>query len=383
MNLQSIIITNCIGFLILMVLLVSSYMVRQRKLLSDRTFYVMCIITACSCIAEMSAFILEGYMFRGARPLAIFLDSLTYINNIIVSFLWVTYVDLRLYNNREHLKKTALLISPPAVIGIICIFINLKVPLVFSLDEKNIYHREIMSPVYFAITFFYLFASVVIHIAHKKKAGKIKFFPIWTFFVPIIICTTAQFFVYGISLGWCSVAIGLVSMHMNLQNELAYLDPLTKLYNRNYLEHLMNQLMYHHSHMSGIMVDMDHFKAINDTYGHSVGDEALVDAAKILTDAVPSGVIPIRFAGDEFILLTPGGSEKELDELIGFIRMAERAFNEKGKRPYKLSFSIGTSIYTGTSNVDSFLNEMDEKMYQEKQMKHSRAAAALASPIHH
>lgn len=379
MNLQSIIIANCIGFLILMVLLISSYLVRQRKLLSDRVFYLMSVITAFSCIAEMSAFILDGYTFSGARPLSFFLDSITYVNNIFVSILWALYVDLRLYNNKEHAKKTAVIICPPAIIGLIGIIVNLKVPIIFSLNEKNIYHREAFSTFYFLITFFYLVASVVINIRHSKKVGKTRFFPIWTFLFPIVICTTAQFFVYGISLGWCSVAIGLVSMHMNLQNELAYLDPLTKLYNRNYLEHLMNQLMHNHSHMSGIMLDMDHFKAINDTYGHSVGDEALIDAAQILSGSVPSGVIPVRFAGDEFILLTPGGSEKELDEIIGYIRMAERNFNDSGKRPYKLSFSIGTSIYTGTSNVDSFLNEMDEKMYQEKQSKHCRAAIVLSA----
>ena len=370
MNLQSIIITNCIGFLILVVLLISSYMVRQRKLMSDRVFYLMCIITACSCIAEMVAFIIDGYMFSGARFIAYFLDTLTYITNIIVSFLWAIYVDLRLYNNKEHVKKTAVKICAPAVIGLVGILVNIVYPIIFSMDEHNVYHREVLSKYYFVITFFYLAMSVIILAKHRQTHGKTRFFPLWIFLFPVLICTVAQLLVYGISLGWCSVAIGLVSMHMSLQNELAYLDPITKLYNRNYLDHLMNQLMYSHSHMSGIMLDMDHFKAINDTFGHAVGDEALVDTAKILSNSVPSNVIPIRFAGDEFILLVPGGSEKELDEIMGFVRMAEREFNEKGNRPYKLSFSMGASIFTGTSNVDVFLNEMDERMYQEKQSKH-------------
>ena len=151
MNLQSIIIANCIGFLILLVLLVSSYMVRQRKLLSDRAFYMMCIITACSCIADMLAFILEGFTFKGARQLAILLDSVTYINNIFVSFLWTMYVDLRLYKSKDHMKKTAVLICPPAIVGIAGIFVNLKEPLVFSLDEKNVYHRGYFALAYLAV----------------------------------------------------------------------------------------------------------------------------------------------------------------------------------------------------------------------------------------
>ncbi|MCR5110295.1 MAG: GGDEF domain-containing protein [Ruminococcus sp.] len=381
MNLQAIIITNCIGFLILMVLLISSHMVRQRRLMSDRVFYGLCIITASSCIAEMVAFILDGYVFKGARQLIFFLDSFTYVTNILVSFLWAIYVDLRLFNNCGHTKKTAVKICAPAIVGIIGILLNLKLPIIFTLDEKNFYHREFLAKYYFCITFFYMAVSVLILAEHRRKVGKTRFFPIWIFLVPVLICTTVQLLVYGISLGWCSVAIGLVSMHMSLQNELAYLDPLTKLYNRNYLDHLMNQLMYSHSHMSGIMLDMDHFKSINDTFGHSVGDEALVDTAKIITRSIPSNVIPIRFAGDEFILLVPGGSEKELDELMGLVRMSEREFNEKGKKPYRLSFSMGASIFTGTTDVDTFLNEMDERMYQEKQAKHGRADYLLRHKV--
>ena len=373
MNLQSIILTNCIGFALLVFLLISSYMVRQRRTPSDNVFYAMCIITAVSCIVEMTAFIMDGYKFIGAHQILVFLDSFTYITNIISSMLWCVYVDLRLFNNIEHVKKTALKICAPAIIGISGIIINLFEPIVFSIDENNVYHREKIAPMYFGITFIYLFMSIIIRAMYRKRNCKTRFFPIWMFLTPITICTTVQLLVYGISIGWCSVAMGLVSMHMSLQNELVYLDPLTKLYNRSYLEHVMNQLMRSHSHMSGIMIDMDHFKSINDTYGHSVGDEALIDTAAIITKSVPSDVIPIRFAGDEFILLMPGGSEKELDELMGNIRKSEREFNESKKRPYKLSFSMGASIFTGTSDVDTFLNDMDEKMYQEKQTKHGRA----------
>jgi len=83
----------------------------------------------------------------------------------------------------------------------------------------------------------------------------------------------------------------------------------------------------------------------------------------------------IRFAGDEFILLFPGGSRNELDSAVKSLRAAVNEFNNSNKKPYAISFSIGTSIFDGNSDADSFLNEMDENMYEEKKIKHKKAAA--------
>ena len=134
-------------------------------------------------------------------------------------------------------------------------------------------------------------------------------------------------------------------------------------------------MMYSHSSMCGIMLDMDHFKYINDTFGHTEGDNALVETARLLISAVSEKVIVIRFAGDEFILLFPGGSRNELDSAVKSLRTAVNEFNNSNKKPYAISFSIGTSIFDGNSDADSFLNEMDENMYEEKKIKHQKAAA--------
>lgn len=378
MNLQSIIITDSMGVLILIVLMLSSYLVRQRRQISDRIFTAMCVITAVSCVCDMVSFIVDGQTYDGAYLSAIITNLFTYTANIVVAMMWMLYVDLRLYGSRDHMLRTLKRMCLPGALGLVGLIINIKVPFVYYYDSSNYYHRKTIATYYFFLTFFYLLSSVVIRRIHRKKYGKTRFVPVWLFLMPVLLCATAQYCVYGISLGWCSVAIGLVSMHMGLQNELSYLDPLTRLYNRNYLSHLINLLEYSRVEVRGIMLDMDKFKSINDNYGHDEGDAALIEAARIISVSAPEKTIPIRYAGDEFMIIVPSGTDKEIEEIINNIREEEKKFNESGAKPYKLLFSLGASKMSPGGDTDKFLKEMDDNMYEEKKKRHRIAESATA-----
>ena len=376
MNLQSIIITDSMGVLILIVLMLSSYLVRQRRQISDRIFTTMCVVTAVSCVCDMFSFIADGQTYEGAYTTAVLTNLVTYTANIVVAAMWMLYVDLRLYGSRTHMLKTLKRMCLPGVIGLIGLVLNIKWEFIYYYDSDNYYHRKTLATYYFFLTFFYLLSSVAIRRSHRKKYGKTRCVPVWLFLMPVLVCATAQYLVYGISLGWCSVAIGLVSMHMGLQNELSYLDPLTRLYNRNYLSHLMNMLEYSHVEVRGIMLDMDHFKSINDNYGHDEGDAALIEAARIISMSSTDKAIPIRYAGDEFMIIVPSGSDKEIEEITANIRAEEKNFNNSGAKPYKLLFSLGSSKMSPGGNVDKFLKEMDDNMYEDKKKRHSLADGA-------
>ena len=164
-------------------------------------------------------------------------------------------------------------------------------------------------------------------------------------------------------------------MYMGLQNERAYLDPMTKIFNRNYLNHVLKQFSYLHAEVCGIMLDMDHFKAINDTYGHDEGDAALIEASKILVKASVEHAVPIRFAGDEFIILIPSGTAEDTERIIQIIRQEESAFNASGKKPYRLLFSIGTGKLAQDISTEQFLKDMDNSMYEQKKLRHMQEKA--------
>ncbi len=88
-------------------------------------------------------------------------------------------------------------------------------------------------------------------------------------------CVCLQYYFYGISTIWVGIAVGFTSMVLALQNENIFLDKLTGLFNRYYLDRISRELMVHPK-LAIMMIDMNGFKGINDNFGHSEGDDALV-----------------------------------------------------------------------------------------------------------
>ena len=116
---------------------------------------------------------------------------------------------------------------------------------------------------------------------------------------------------------------------------------------------------------------MNHFKEINDTYGHSAGDQALKDVANIVRHTVKDIPNVFRYAGDEFIIITKNLSEEEVNTIVSALKFAIINFNEENDRPYFLSYAIGYDKFeNGIDNSDSFFKKIDNAMYKDKKNYH-------------
>jgi diguanylate cyclase (GGDEF)-like protein len=115
-----------------------------------------------------------------------------------------------------------------------------------------------------------------------------------------------------------------------------------------------------------VMIDMDHFKEINDTLGHLEGDNALRDMAAIIKSCIRRSDFAARYGGDEFVLATR--AENDIRRLMGRIRDAIAAQNEKKIRPYTLEISYGFDIFAtgGEQSIEDFLVHVDSLMYKHK-----------------
>lgn len=139
---------------------------------------------------------------------------------------------------------------------------------------------------------------------------------------------------------------------------MAITDGLTGLYNRHYLDtHLKNMAeaaLENGKHMSVIIMDMDHFKSVNDTYGHDVGDEVLIQLAKRIIDSTRSADLAARYGGEEFVVLMPETDFQSAYEVADRIRATVE------RTPFQVSHEIGTLSKTLSIGVASLNLQGDD-----------------------
>ncbi len=157
-------------------------------------------------------------------------------------------------------------------------------------------------------------------------------------------------------------------------------DVLTGLPNRNLLTDRTKQAIAraHRKHESFalIFVDLDQFKAVNDTMGHACGDALLVDVAKRLTDCVRAEDMVARLGGDEFVVLLDGPTHRRHVEAVAnkILRTLREPF-QLGAGSATISGSVGCSLYPHDGrDVESLLGRADAAMYRAKQMGRNQKA---------
>ncbi|WP_044489558.1 GGDEF domain-containing protein [Enterobacter sp. R4-368] len=155
-------------------------------------------------------------------------------------------------------------------------------------------------------------------------------------------------------------------------NDLSMLDPLTGLYNRRGLQHkLDNLLAVDESSRFVLLLDIDHFKAYNDHYGHMMGDQALIRVSAALRDAVRSRDIVARFGGEEFMILL-NNVDVEQARLTGE-RIRQKVYDLKIPHMFNESVATNVTISIGIAplvdhDIDAALSLADKALYEAKHL---------------
>ena len=198
-----------------------------------------------------------------------------------------------------------------------------------------------------------------------------NFFPVIYFVGPCFAGVLIQFLFYGITSSWVLVAIALIFVQMQTYAENLYMDELSGLYNRRYLNAVLSERKFTKcKSLYGIMMDVNAFKYINDNFGHSMGDKAICTLGNILSRSIPDGGMAIRYAGDEFIVLLSGVDTESVLVTMDEINHNLSQFNESKIEPFTLSVSMGYTEFGEGDDTEAFLMHMDEKMYEEKRKYH-------------
>jgi diguanylate cyclase (GGDEF)-like protein/PAS domain S-box-containing protein len=165
--------------------------------------------------------------------------------------------------------------------------------------------------------------------------------------------------------------------HQEKINYMSLHDNLTGLYNRNYIEDMMKRIdIQRNLPISIIMADLNNLKLVNDSYGHTKGDELIVKAAEIIKNSFRKDDVVARWGGDEFVILLPETSLKKSEKLI------ERINKKKIGEDLDISISIAIGTASKTSiNEDIFkvLNLAEDRMYINKLANRESARSVVIS----
>ncbi len=185
-----------------------------------------------------------------------------------------------------------------------------------------------------------------------------------------------QIFFTDLNTTYASISIGLLVLFFYLQAKNLDVDYLTGALNRRGLDIKMDEYvksaLSNGQRFSAIMMDLDFFKEINDTYGHQEGDNALKAISSILYKVFSNKASIGRFGGDEFCVLAEISTRDELEEKLEMLDDEIELWNYKNDKNYKLQLSMGDMIYDPAKGMSTkeFQKAIDELMYIDKREHH-------------
>lgn len=370
LNIPEILVANGTAIIILAFLLLFRIRQKQFGQMHEQMFSMMLATAVVAAAEETLSFLIDGWIFPGCF-------GIQYLSNILclgltaaMGFFWSLFVDYRIYCSMKRLKHKAAVSCVPLLLYVTILISDVfGGGIIFTVNAENCYARGRLGVLTYLVLFIYM-ADSIVNVHNAKKKGIVPFFfPVYCFVVPCIIGTIVQGCFYGITTGWLSVSVAAVFVYLEMQTVNSYMDVTSGLFNRQYMNDQLERAIHSGNKFYGIMLDVDDFKAINDFYGHTVGDRAIYMVGKILSKSMFRNASAMRMGGDEFVVLLMNSSEDECKMQMKTIQKNVERFNQNRSEAFVLSVSMGSAYFHGQSE-EEFLAQMDESMYEAKRKYH-------------
>lgn len=370
--------TNYFFIALLLMLLVNMFYSKQHFSISNRWFMRLIGIEILVLLLEALSLHYDYALDAPSRELNRVLHFIFYASTLCVPVLWLNYIDFKIFNSESRLKKR-LYFSPYLIAGMILLIINLKTRWIYGFDETGRYRQETVGTLLFTLYFTLIIYSPLITII-KNRVRLETNTKIVTFVFVLLpnLGALLQIMYQDVMFIWNTVAIAILGIYIFLELNSVSSDSLTGLDNRKQME----EWLYYRTALAGrsgngfsiLMIDMDGFKSINDKYGHSEGDQALIHFSRILNQCFKHEDNISRFAGDEFLISLEATDEAQIKMIIERLQGKLKDFNDKGVKAYSLACSCGYSIYdpAAPSDYEVLIHEADMNMYKDKERKKGR-----------
>ncbi|MGS0973506.1 MAG: diguanylate cyclase domain-containing protein [Candidatus Izemoplasmataceae bacterium] len=316
-------------------------------------------------LMEVFSWVVDGLEGDLYYYLSYLVNSLLFISvGFIVSF-WLSYVDYVMYRSKERLQQKRYYLWV-ALITTLFTIVNLFVPILFNINEENIYVRGFFFELYYFL-FVLLFVYSIIMTIYKEHLEEIRdvIWTIYLFLGIVFIAGIFQTMFYGVLLIWPVMALATSIVYIFLETTTNNRDYVTKLYTRLKADQYIRHLKDDGEDFAVVMIDLDNYKDVNDTFGHIVGDEVLRVFARGLLKVFGDDGMVVRFGGDEFLIVLKGVDEQYLNQKKDLIQQTIGKDMERFSFD-KIAFSYGYSFDEEDKSVNDIIVEADNKMYEDK-----------------
>lgn len=370
---------NGLSACVLAVLLTCCARTQDRVFLGSRIFLWLVLLTLSLVGLDAAIILTSAAPASGHSGLPSVLNALFFTLNDGPLFLFYLFLDFHVHGNPGRSRK---ILRALGAVWAVTALVSLMSPLtglLFSYSPEGDYRRGPLFVPYAALSYGILAFSLGAAWKNRRLIERRSLLPLLLFPLPTVLGGTVQLLIPSLSLMWSGGTLTLLVIYLHLQNERMHRDYLTGAWNRRFLdEWLEHRLSLGNPQISGLFMDLDGFKALNDTFGHETGDEALRITVSILRSCVHGSDFLARYAGDEFVVILDTSSPGTITRVVSRIEDEIERFNQGGSRSYPLSLSIGAAIYSEDldGSGDRFLKRLDAAMYSRKQAKKRSAAAS-------
>lgn len=164
--------------------------------------------------------------------------------------------------------------------------------------------------------------------------------------------------------------MNLLQQQLDIQQKLLMIDPLTGLFNRRFMDEKLGQIIDEKPEdqpFGLLFIDIDNFKEINDSFGHSYGDEVLRSIANTIQYNLRATDYVIRYGGEEIVVAMPMADSKLTEEVAELIRLLVRRTKPRDPRhDFDLTISVGATIMVAKDTIETAIDRADSAMYQAK-----------------
>jgi diguanylate cyclase (GGDEF)-like protein len=356
--------------LLIVILIYADYLRKYNTDTFQRSIFLNTLVFAfIPMICYLFYFLIEGLPGRSVYIFFYIVIDIYYIFQIL-SFLYVVaFIDYTVFKAPDRTKKILRGIRIIMLCYALALAVNLFFPFHFYIsDPENILVRGNLYIIHILLGYSPLLFILYDIIFFFKDFKKSQYILTLIFLLLNGIGSSIDNITGTTSLIWPCFAGALLYAYFFIIRTDSKIDSLTGIGNRYAFNEFINKLASQSvkESYSIVIIDMDHFKEINDTLGHAEGDNALRDMAAIIKGCVRHSDFAARYGGDEFVLAAK--AEYDIEKLISRIERSMEIQNEKHMRPYTLEMSYGYDVYAAgqSRSINEFLNHVDSLMYQHK-----------------